>query len=209
MINKIKKSVAAFLTSLVAFGGLVSAAGNSEANVSNSQPITSSQSLAPIGITVVNEESTITKLLSATKIILLGTGTVGVGTCCYKAYKVIDNTGKNIQGVFDVTKTGINDVFQNLKNLLGLLSKEQAKQLIDDIHKILSECGNSVEAINNSLRKLDIERFNGIAPAVVAMINSLTKSIKDILEANDENGGKSVLLALLSLFSQKIQTSKA
>lgn len=242
MINKIKKSAATFLASFMAFGGLASAMDSSEADKSDSQatvlPV-QQQSLAPINITVINEESAAAKLLAATKIAFLGTGTIGVGACCYKVYKVVDNTGKDIQGVFNVVKTGTDDILKtfngrldviletfdkNVDNILGTansglrnifdrlgqvlaaLPEAQARQLVEDIHVILTRCGNSVEVVNGLLGRLDVDKFNGIAPATVDMINSLTESIKNILKVDPENG-TSTLAEVLGILLKKNNTS--
>lgn len=238
MINKIKKSAATFLTSLIAFSGLVSAMDSSEANKNDSQSVVlpvQQQSLAPINITVINEESTAAKLLATTKIALLGTSTVGVGACCYKVYEVVDNIGNDMQeifkstkGIFDVTKTKIDDILKTfnkrLDNILGTvdsglrnvfdkfvqvlaaLPEEQTLQLISDIHNILDKCGNSVDIVNVLLSRLDVERFNGIAPATVEMIHSLTESIKSFLKVDPENG-TSTLAEILGILLQKNNVS--
>lgn len=192
MIDKLKKLVAISLSSVVGFSGLISA---TEVPTASQQPVTlvQNQQLPAINLQVVNQESSITKALSAVKLAFVGTATVGLGACCYKVYNIANNVDKKVGNILDIVESGVRDASDTFKKFIESLPEDKAQKLVDDIDKILENCGTTIGTANELLKRIEIEKFNGLGPASVALINSLTKSIQEIFTVDPANGNTNIV----------------
>lgn len=199
MINKVKKSIATFLASFAAFGGLASAMSEPKANNSGFQETIQQQSFAP-SITVVKEESKMAKVLLATKIAFISTGAAAVGYTGYHLggfFKTLKKGSGEVLGTVNkhIDKT-MSSISEGLQKLFDSLPDDVAKKLLEKIYQFMDEGKISLKNLNRILSDFNTENVNDITSEIAELISNLSAAIEDDFTHADTRGN-SLLLTLV------------